>query len=405
MARRSAVATFPRIAINASSIAGPRTGIGRATAELCRALLAQWPADWPAPTLWINTGRAGRLPQDAWLRDHADCVHAARWPGKLLLRGWQHLGWPRFESLAGPADVVHAPDSYVPAVRAARRVVTVHDLYFRHAPEHVDAYGGGYFAQTFARALPQCAAISTVSAFTRDELLHFYPQLDPARIHVVPHGVDHALYQPQAVADDVAIREGLGLRGEYLLCVATLEPRKNLERLVQAYARAQALAAPRSLALPPLAIAGGRGWGMRTLEQMTEASGVRGHVLALGYVAETNLPALYRGALGLVFPSLHEGFGLPALEAMACGCPTLLARAGSLPEVGGEAAAYLDPRNVDAMADALITFCTNAARLDSLRAAGIERARGFTWEAAARATLPIYRRVLGPGEARQLPFA
>ena len=384
---------FPRIAINASSMVGPRTGIGRATTELCRALLRHWPEAWPAPLLWINRGRRGPAPDDAWLHQFPPRVRSTCLPGKLLLRGWQYLGWPKIESLTGPIDLFHAPDSYIPSTRAVRRVVTVHDLYFLHAPEDVDTYGGAYFRQTFPHGLAAADAISAVSAFTRDELLRHY-NLRPEKIYVVPHGVDHEVYHPIAGPDDEAIRRAFGISGAYLLCVATLEPRKNLKRLIEAYARACRAARTMGLELPTLVVAGGRGWGMQTLEGLAAGMGVAQQVIATGFVDESKLPTLYRGATGLIFPSLYEGFGLPALEAMACGCPTLLARAGSLPEVGGDAAVYLDPLDTESMAPTIAEFFGNASLRDYCRTAGLARCKEFTWDKAGKATLKVYRAAL-----------
>jgi len=383
----------PQIGIDASSVVGLRTGIGHATAELLSALGDCWPGDWPPARVWVNSPRHELPSEDSWLASPAFQVRRTRLPGRALLRGWQYLHWPPAEMLLGPVDLVHAPASYIMPVRAARRVVTVHDIYFKYAPQHVEPYGGGYFAQTFERGLERVEHVIAVSEFTREELLKFYP-LDPHRISVVPNAVDPRRFNPEPLAEDPAIIKGLGVAPPYLLCVATIEPRKNLITLIEAYARARQILRAGGQRLPRLVITGQPGWGIKALTARVSEALLQDMVTVTGYLEDRLLPALYRQALGFVFPSIYEGFGMPVLEAMACGCPAAVAKAASLPEIAGDAAAYFNPRDSDSMARALTRFVTDPHWRGDLREAGLRRAREFTWATTARKTLEVYRQVM-----------
>jgi glycosyltransferase involved in cell wall biosynthesis len=174
----------------------------------------------------------------------------------------------------------------------------------------------------------------------------------------------------------------------YLLSVGTIEPRKNLPTLLEALADIKA----RRGQVPPLYVAGAPGWGDVGIEAAVARLGLREEVRLLGFVPEARLAELYASALALVYVSLDEGFGFPALEAMACGCPVIAARAGSLPEVVGDAAVLVDPRDVAQIATA-IGLLTDPERAQVLRERGRARARALTWRACARGTLDVYRRV------------
>ncbi len=389
-------AQAPRIGIDASSVVGQRTGIGHATANLLSALAAVWPESWPVPSVWVNSPRHGLPRHDPWVHSEKFHIKRTRLPGRLLLRGWQRLHWPPIERLLGPADLVHAPASYIPPVQRARRVVTVHDVYFNHAPEDVDKYGGRYFLETFPKGLPAVDHIISVSQFTRDELLRFY-DLDPERITVIHSGVDRQRFRPEPTPEDDKALERFGVKLPYLLCVATLEPRKNLATLIEGFARmVQILKAARQTP-PRLVIAGPAGWGTISMDKLVTDIEIRKMVKWIGYVPDEVLPALYRKAFALIFPSVYEGFGMPVLEAMSCGCPVAMSSAGSLPEIGGDCATYFNPRSSDSIARNLSKFLIDPHLRAYMRASGLNHVKKFTWESTARATLDVYRRVLDPG--------
>jgi glycosyltransferase involved in cell wall biosynthesis len=391
---REPATTIPRLAIDASSVVGPRSGIGHATARLLTALARLWPEDWPAARVLINSPRHPLPTGDPWLHEPCFQIRHTRIPGRLLLRGWQYLHWPTMERLVGPVGLIHAPASYIPPEgRGIPRIVTVHDLYFHQAPHHVDPYGGKYFFQTFGRKLPRVDQIIAVSRFTRDELTQLYP-IDPARITVIGWGVDHDRFDDRPGPDDRQHLDRLGIERPYILSVATVEPRKNLDGLIEAYARVGRLLRATHQKLPRLVITGQAASGSAALTQAVERAQLSDVVTLTGYLPDPVLPALYRQALGCTLPSFHEGFGMPVLEAMACGCPTALARSGALPEIAGEAALYFDPRDPESMARELTRLITEPHLRDSLRHSGQERSAEFTWERTARATLDLYRRTL-----------
>jgi alpha-1,3-rhamnosyl/mannosyltransferase len=403
----------PRVAIDAGAVVGPRTGVGLATVGLLEALGRAWPADWPAPIAWINSPRHPLPEGDRWLTDGRFEVRHTRYSGKALLRGWQWLDRPPLERWLGPIGLVHSPSGVVPSVRRARRIVTVYDLYFRHRLEHTDAYGGRYFNATYGRRLPRVDAVVCISEFTRAELLRFYP-IPAEKVHVIRLAVDGERFRPAAgmgaagaaaspaaapgandnALSDAAHLAALGLKPPYLLCVATHEPRKNLPRLIEAAAALEPLLRERGLATPLLALVGRDGWGNVEIERLARRAGVADRFRLLGYLADERMPALYRGAMALVFPSLYEGFGLPALEAMACGCPCVLSRIEAHREVAGDAAAWFDPDDAEALARLMAEVVAGADLREKLRAAGLARARTFSWAAAARDTLDLYRKLL-----------
>jgi glycosyltransferase involved in cell wall biosynthesis len=235
--------------------------------------------------------------------------------------------------------------------------------------------------------------IITVSKFTRDEVLKSYP-VNPDRITVIPNGVDRNRFNEAPCDEDATHLERLGVEQPYLLCVATVEPRKNLVTLVEAYARARQVLRAGGQKMPRLIITGQPGWGARALEKRLAEAGAQDIVRFTGYLDDEVLPALYRRALGLIFPSVYEGFGMPVLEAMACGCPTAISQASALPEVAGEAAAYFNPKDSSHMARVLTQFISDPHMRGNLREAGLERAKLYSWGASAHATLDVYRRIL-----------
>jgi glycosyltransferase involved in cell wall biosynthesis len=365
-----------RIAIDARLWGEPRSGIGRYTRSLVAALVARCPdVRW---VLYLDRP-ATDLPAGAEVR----CL---RQPRRLV---WTL--WAAGRDLARrPVDLFHGVTGFeLPAAGRTRLVTTVHDLVPLRLPRLVPVRHRWAVRLLLPGALRRASRVIAVSDATRRELLARY-RLPPDRIVVVPEAADPGF--AAATPDDAGrVRTRYGLAGPYVLFVGLQEPKKNLGVLLEAVARLK-----RAGAWPGarLAVAGAAGWGELALEARVARLGLDGVVRFLGPVPDADLPGLYAGAAAFAFPSLWEGFGLPVLEAMAAGAPVVASRRGAIPEVAGDAAVLVEPEAAP-LAEALGRVLADEGLRDRLSAAGRERARGFSWERAARETLAVYRAALG----------
>jgi glycosyltransferase involved in cell wall biosynthesis len=283
------------------------------------------------------------------------------------------------------ADVVHYPRHLVtPEVGlGVPAVVTLADVIALTNPE--------LFSQVIVRhqrlvtpaAVRRAARVITHSADAKSEIVRVLG-VEPERIAVVQHGVD-SRFRP-VEPDRGMLGRRFGIPGRYVLCVGTLEPRKNLARVVSAMRRIQP-----SFPDHRLVLTGGAGWKGDELDAMLEGDGGDFRVTTTGYVDDDELVQLYSGADCFVFPSLLEGFGLPVLEAMACGAPVVTSDRSSLQEVAGDAAVLVDPTSVDAVAAGIAQVLESEERAADLRRRGLERSKGFTWARAAEQTVAVYR--------------
>jgi glycosyltransferase involved in cell wall biosynthesis len=299
---------------------------------------------------------------------------------RALYPSWNLVGRPALPpSLAG-AGVLHAPSPVAipPARQGQRLVVTVHDLAFRLYPSLFPPAWRAIYRTGLRRAVRHADAIVAISRHTAHDLAR-HAAVEPARIHVIPLAASLS----ETVEDPEPALERLKVPRPYLLFVGTLEPRKNLVRLVRAYRRV-AVRLPHTLVL-----AGPAGWRTQRLHRELSLRGP-GRILLTGRVSSADLDALYRGAAAFCYPSLYEGFGLPVVEAMARGVPTVIADASSLPEVAGDAALRANPRSVRSLTGALERILTDRDEADRLAEAGRERASLFSWEQTARMTLRVY---------------
>lgn len=347
-----------------------KTGIGEYVHELARALAA---TAGPGRTVTLfSSSWADRVDPRVAREIPAAAVIDQRVPVRALTWSWHRLGWPPIETLAGPCDVVHSPTPLlVPAARAAQ-VVTVFDLHFLRHPDQVDGAARRDFAplarQHAARADHVVAGSAHAAALVSRDL-----GVPAERITTAPLGA------PPWAADVRTARRGG--RGTHVLFMGTLEPRKNVGVLLDGYA---ALLARRPDA-PPLVLAGRVPDSARPWAERAATAPLAGHVTLAGYVSDDQRRELYANARVVVVPSLDEGFGLPALEAMACGVPVVVSPVGALPEVTGDAGLYAAPDAPGAWADAL-EACLDDARADDLSARGLSRAASFSWAHTAEAT-------------------
>ena len=280
-------------------------------------------------------------------------------------------------------DVLHCPDFIPPFRRICPAVVTVHDLAFLRFPEALTEESRRYYGQV-RRAVQSAERTIVVSAATARDLAELL-DVETERVRVIHNGLNPIFHQPQDQAMTARVRARWALERPYLMFLGTLEPRKDLPTLLQAFAAVRGQH-PDLL----LALVGRRGWLYEPIFARIEALGLREAVRTIEDAADEDLPPLFDGASAFAFPSLYEGFGLPPLEALARGVPTVVADTSSLPEVVGDAALLHTPGDPEALAAALLRLLTDEALRADLRAGGPVQAARFTWERAARETLAVY---------------
>lgn len=308
-----------------------------------------------------------------------------RVPVRLL---WEQAGLPRLVSAVAP-DVVHSPHYTHPAAVRRPLVITLHDATF-FTDRHVHtALKGAFFRAATRSALHRADCSIVPSQATAEELARVV-HADPARLQVAHHGVDHTAFAPPTTEAVGVARCRLGLGGDesYIAFLGTLEPRKNVPALIAGWVAA---CAGRERA-PALVLAGGAGWDDDVASAVAAVPGNL-KIIRAGYVPQEELAGLLGGAVLVAYPSLGEGFGLPVLEAMACGAPVLTTRRLALPEVGGDAVAYTEP-DAPAIAAALAQLLDDDALRLQLAAAAVPRAATFTWDACADAHVRAYERAV-----------
>jgi glycosyltransferase involved in cell wall biosynthesis len=399
------------VGIDYTAAAWQGAGIGRYTRELIRAIVAQGDAHRYS-LFYAAGGLASDSPYLADLRElshtHANirCVPIPLSPHRLT-QFWQRLRVPLpVDLLTGALDLLHAPDFVLPPTRA-RTIVTIHDLSFLVHPECAQPGIVRYLTDAVPRGLRRANVILADSQATRRDLVRLLA-VDPARVELVYPGVGPQ-FRPMAAEETTPVRHRLGLPDRFVLFVSTLEPRKNLVRLLEAFALLEAggwgLGAsadyPASSLQPPasrmhLVIAGRRGWLYEDIFAAIDRLQLRERVRLLDYVHDNDLPALYNLAAAFAYPSIYEGFGIPPLEALACGTPTVIADNSSLPEVVADAAVLVSAEDVGSIASGIARVVSDEGLRARLRAAGPAQARKFTWEQAAKRVLACYERAVGP---------
>ncbi|MEV4287022.1 glycosyltransferase family 1 protein [Nonomuraea bangladeshensis] len=298
---------------------------------------------------------------------------------------WEQSSLPLLARHAG-ADVIHAPYYSIPLGSGIPTVVTVHDAtWFAEADQHGPR--ASFFRSATRTAVRRAKRVIVPSKATRDELVRVL-SADPTSIDVAYHGVDLALFHPPSEDEIRRAALRLGLHGQpYVAFLGNLDPRKNVPNLIRGFA-----SAVKALDKPPALVIGG-GVHENDVDAACREVEATVRVIRPGYLHGPDLPGFLGGALVVAFPSRGEGFGLPVLEAMACGAPVLTTHRTSLPEVGGDAVAYTEPDS-DSIAEALGGLLASAERRKQLQEAGLARAREFTWDASAEAHLSAYQRAI-----------
>ncbi len=299
---------------------------------------------------------------------------------------WHRLGLPvAVEWFTGPLDIFHSTDFVLPPVRQARTILTVHDLTFMRLPHCAEAGLRAYLSRVVPRSIERADLVLADSQSTKNDLIELLG-VPPDKIEVVYAGVESRFRPMEGEVALQRVKRRYGLDFPFILSLGTLEPRKNFTGLIEAYA----LLKDKGL---KLVIAGGKGWLYEEIFARVEELGLKDKVIFPGFVADEDLPALYNLARLFVFPSLYEGFGLPPLEAMACGTPVVTSDRPSLPEVVGEAGLMVEATDSQALAKAIERALTDEDLRQEMKEKGLKQAARFTWDAAAEKLLEVYRRL------------
>ncbi|MCU0500800.1 MAG: glycosyltransferase family 4 protein [Anaerolineae bacterium] len=315
-------------------------------------------------------------------------LHASAIPARWLTAGWHRLHLPiPAELLTGDCDLYHSPDFTLPPLRRAHGLVTIHDLSFLRVPECADPGLRAFLEKAVPAAVARARRVLADSENTSKDLVEML-HVDPGKISVVTPAIEPRFRREENIARLAEVRARYRLPDRFILGLGTLEPRKNFTGLIAAFGK---LARETNLS-HALVIGGKPGWLYEEIYRLGNQDDLAGRVRFLGFVADEDLPALYSLADVFAFPSLYEGFGIPVLEAMACGTPVVTSNNSSLREAAGGAALMVEATDAAETAEAIAKVLNDTELACSMTLSGIEQASHFTWQRSARALLEAYER-------------
>jgi len=365
-----------RIGINVHLLSTTHTGIQHYIRALVPELIAQ--ASEHEVVLY---GEASQMP--APTDGRVRWVSAAR----PLRSGAQRVVW---EQTVLPhllrrqrIDALFSPAFTWPMLWTGTGAVTVHDLNFEVSPQTIHPIRRAYLRRITRWSSHRAPWVIAISQATASDIVRLY-RVPEQKMRVIPYGLDATFTRDNACALEPMVRQRYGLPERFLLFVGTLEPRKNLPRLLEAYARAR-----QQTSLPPLVLVGAPGWQHERIAAQACRLGIGGQLVFAGYIPREHLPGVYAAAWALLYPPLYEGFGLPPLEAMGCGTPVLTSSTSALPEVVGDAALLVNPTDVEQIAEGIHHITHDTALRERLVAHGFQRVTQFRWDVAAKRTLEV----------------
>lgn len=371
------------IYVDISAAVHSRAGLGRYAERLAGALIEAQPGRFG---LFYNRGSNGRFPPSLPSTTPARHVSLGYKPWRSLVLAGQMAG-VGFNRLVPGAELFHSTEHLLLPLRGVPTVLTVHDLIYKLFPEHHKKLNYWFLNLAMPLFCRRADAIIAVSQASKQDCVRQYG-LDPAKVHVVYEAAS-SHFQPPPPTRIEHVKQTYGLPDQFLLHLSTIEPRKNLSRLLDAL-----LALRQRFPALSLVLVGGRGWLYDDFFAKIEALGLETAVFPLGWVPDEDLPAIIAAASLAVQPSLYEGFGLPILEHMACGQVVAASNAASHPEVGGEAAAYFDPVDVEGITAVIARLLRDKEEYQHRRQLGLAQAAQFSWQRAAQETIAIYDQLL-----------
>ncbi len=372
------------------------TGIGMVEIELCKRIIRKYPENKYLFTCFSLRNTADKKDR---IKDRTDeKVRVKAFP--LLSSGlYKMIGsvipLPYRMFFGGESEITHFFNFIIPLGVKGKKICTIHDLAFKRYPETVNLKTRKFLEYRIKKTIKRADKIVVVSKFTADELMELY-EVPSEKIKVIYNGVDFNLYNENLSKAEIdAVLEKRELTdGKYFFYLGTIEPRKNIYRMVGAYAKCVSRLKAEGKEVPRLVLGGKLGWYYDEILERIKSESIEDNIRLLGYVDENEKPALYSGALAFLFPSLYEGFGLPIAEAMACGTPVLTSNSTSLVEIAGNSAVLCDPLSEDEMAEGMYRLATDPTLRETLSKAGVSRAKEFDWDASAESLYELYKTVL-----------
>lgn len=370
-----------RVGLDGYPLSESLTGVGHYTLELARALARNYPADQfelVSPKPFAGTlATENELPNLVFTNARSSSIRGH----------WWSVGLPLYARKA-KFDLFHGTNYELPLWNNRRSVLTIHDLStLRHPELHRPPLVRRARTRLPLAAKMARAIITPTDAVKREVCEHL--KVKPEKVTAI-HEAPRDFFQPVSETESAAVRERLRIESEFLLFVGTLEPRKNLLTLLKSLQQAFRETSLR----PQLVVAGGAGWLMSETERFVESSGLADRLRFTGYLQDEELRALYASGRAFVYPSVYEGFGLPPLEAMACGAPVIAAKIPALQEVLDDAAILVDPLDEECLAEAIVGLLTSNRQRDELKVRGVKRAAKFSWDHTAQLTHEVYERVM-----------
>lgn len=377
--------TFDAIPLTAEKM----TGIGWCEAGQTAALAALYPENTYEYSFFTD-GKGTAEERIRQLSAEGIGMNTSRFPKKLY-RGMSAVLPVPYSHFFGESDITHFFNYILPPGVEGRTVVTVHDMVYKAFPETVRGRTRLMLNMGLKSSMERADRIVTDSEFSKSEIIKYFPEHE-GKIRVVPCGVNSEMFSPCTDSGRIEeVRSSLGISGDYFLYLGTIEPRKNLERLIMAYGH---FIEESGEGAPELVLAGGKGWLYDGIFARVRSMGLENKVIFTKYVPSEDMAPLMSGALAFVFPSLYEGFGMPPLEAMSCGTPVLCSGAASLPEVTGDCAVICDPYSVRSITAGLRKLYRDSGLRRELSTKGLERAKDFTWERSAEMLMEIYEELM-----------
>ena len=380
-----------KIAFDALPLVSERiTGIGWCEAGQTNAMARLYPENEYVYNFFSQKGDTQKSERIKQFLDTGIKTNTADFSGYLYRLISNFIPLPYCKFFGSDCDITHFFNYIVPPKVKGKSVVTVHDMVYKAFPETVRARTKYMLDTGLKKSMKRADIIVTDSEFSKTEIIKYFPQYQD-KIRVVPCGVDLNKFHPCNDTDKIErVRKDFETGEEYFLYLGTIEPRKNLERLIEAYAEFV-----KNMDNPPnLVLAGGKGWLYDSIYAKAEKLGIEKHVIFTKYIPSEDINALMCGAVAFVFPSIYEGFGMPPLEAMACGVPVLTSGEASLPEVTGDSAVIVDAYSVKSIAEGLERIYSDRNLRERLSREGSERAEKFTWEKSAEILYKVYRELL-----------